>query len=91
MIDYRIYWALTTSLLTVLSITFIAPSIRLKKLKYGFILVNLTIFIWNFGYFLLNLYKLQFLLKIIYVGDAFIGPAMIFLLLFICGWKRTNG
>ncbi len=78
MIDYRIYWALTTSLLTVLSITFIAPSIRLKKLKYGFILVNLTIFIWNFGYFLLNLYKLQFLLKIIYVGDAFIGPAMIF-------------
>jgi len=46
--------------------------------KYGFILVNLTIFIWNFGYFLLNLYKLQFLLKIIYVGDAFIGPAMIF-------------
>ena len=78
MIDYRIYWALTTSLLTVLSITFIAPSIRLKKLKYAFILVNLTMFIWNFGYFLLNLYKLQFLLKIIYVGDAFIGPAMIF-------------
>ncbi|NIA23125.1 MAG: hypothetical protein GWP03_03055, partial [Proteobacteria bacterium] len=78
MIDLRIYWALTTSLLSILNITLITPSVRLKKLQYGFVFINLTIFVWNFGYFLLNLYKLQCFLRIIYVGDAFIGPAMIF-------------
>ncbi len=87
MIDFRVYWALTASLLAILSITFIAPSIRLKKLKYSFILINFTLFVWNFGYFLLNLYKMNYLLRVIYIGDAFIGPAMI---LFTANYMRID-